>query len=43
MNESQQNWIEEEAVGQLQLEEIQEEIAVEEDDDLELLDELEEL
>ena len=43
MNESQQNWIEEEAVGQLQLEEIQEEIAFEEDDDLELLDELEEL
>jgi hypothetical protein len=41
MNESQQNWIEEEAVEQLQIEEIQEEVAVEEDDDLELLDELE--
>ena len=43
MNESQQNWIEEEAVEELQLEEMLEEVKVEEDDDLELLDELEEL
>lgn len=42
-NEFEQNWIEEEPEVGLPLEEIFEEIAVEQDDDLELLDELEDL
>ena len=43
MNEEHQNWIEEEAVEELQLEEMLQEVKVEADDDLELLDELEDL